>query len=94
MLIIAQHEIQETEKFWAAAKAVTESLPSGLKVHSVFPSADMKKGTCLWEGPSVMEVQNFLDANTEGMATNFCYEVNQAAAMGAPQMAMEAALNN
>ena len=94
MLVIAHHNIQDPEKFWSEAKAVTTSLPPGLKLHSVFPSMDMKTGTCLWEGPSVTDVQKFLDDNVGSVSKNFCYEVNQQASMGLPKMTMEAAADN
>jgi hypothetical protein len=94
MLVIAHHNIRDPEKFWSSAKAVATSLPPGLKLHSVFPSMDMKTGTCLWEGPSVTDVQEFLDNNVGSVSKNFCYEVNQQASIGLPQMAMEAAASN
>jgi hypothetical protein len=94
MLVIAQHNIQDTEKFWSSAKEVATSLPPGIKLHSVFPSMDMKIGTCLWEAPSVEDVQEFLDKNVGDVSKNFCYEVNQQASMGAPQTAMETAAAN
>ena len=94
MLIIAHHHIQDAEKFWSAAKAVTESLPPGFKLHSVFPSADMQVGTCLWVAPSVMAIQTFLDDNVGSISKNFCYEVNQQASIGLPKMEMEEAVNN
>ena len=94
MLIVAHHNVQDPEKFWSSAKAVADNLPEGLKLHSVFPSMDMKNGTCLWEGPSVMDVQKFLDDNVGDISKNFCYEVNEQASIGLPNMAMEAAANN
>ena len=94
MLIVAHHQIQDSEKFWSAAKAVTENLPIGFKLHSVFPSTDMTIGTCLWEGPSVMAIQEFLDDNVGSISKNFCYEVNQQASIGLPQMGMETAVSN
>ncbi len=90
MLVIAHHNIQDTEKFWAAAQAITTGLPPYLRLHSVYPSMDKKTGTCIWEAASVMDVQKFLDDNVGSISKNFCYEVNQQASMGLPQMAMEA----
>jgi hypothetical protein len=94
MLIIAQHNIQDPEKFWSSAKEVTNNLPAGMKLHSVFPSMDMKTGTCIWEAPTVTEVQEFLDNNVGNVSKNFCYEINQEASIGLPKVAMEAAVNN
>ena len=92
MLVIAHHHITDPDKFWSTAKDVTSSMPSNLKLHSVFPSSDMKTGTCVWEAPSVNEVQKFLDDHVGSYSKNICYEVNQEAAMGVPKMVMEAAL--
>jgi hypothetical protein len=88
MLVIAHHDIQDAEKFWAGAKEMT--LPSHLKIHSVFPSTDLMTGTCVWEAPSANDVQKFLDENVGSISKNTCYEVNEAAAMGTPKTAMEA----
>jgi hypothetical protein len=94
MLIIAQHtNITDPETFWAKAQTVVSSAPEGTKVHSVYPSQDGKTGTCVWEGNSVGEIQNFLDEAAAGIATNYCYEVNEKIAVGLPQRKMEAALN-
>ena len=92
MLVIAQHDISNPDEFWAAAKEVTSSLPSTLKLHSVFPSKDMKTGTCIWEAPAVGDVQNFLDDKVGRVSKNFCYEVNEEAAMGLPKAAMTATM--
>jgi len=93
MLIIAHHNIQDPEAFWTAAKEITSSLPSNLKLHSVYPSQDQKTGTCLWEAGSVQEVQKFLDDNVGKISRNFCYEVNTAAAFGLPAIQLAEALN-
>ena len=93
MLVIAHHKVNDPEKFWNEAKNVSSQTPSHLKLHSVYPSADGKTGTCLWEAPAVEDVQEFLDKVTGGMATNYCYEVNESAAMGIPNFAIDA-INN
>ena len=94
MLIIAHHNnITDPETFWGKAQTLASATPPGLKVHSVYPSQDGKTGTCVWEAGSVDEVQKFLDEATAGMATNFCYEVNEAAAIGLPLTQKAAALN-
>jgi hypothetical protein len=94
MLIIAHHtNITDPATFWSKAKDVVAGAPSGTKVHSVFPAQDGKTGTCLWEAGSVEEIQQFLDKAAEGLATNFCYEVNETAGVGLPQRKEEAALN-
>ena len=94
MLIIAHHiNINDPETFWSKAQKVVSGAPAGTRVHAVYPSLDGKTGTCVWEGRSVEEIQNFLDDAAAGIATNFCYEVNESAALGLPLSKMEAVLN-
>ena len=94
MLVIAHHtNITDPKAFWAKAQSVVAAAPAGTSIHSVFPSQDGKTGTCVWEAGTVEEIQQFLDKMTEGMATNFCYEVNEAAAVGLPERKKEAALS-
>ena len=86
MLVIAHHNINDPEGFWAAAKGVTMNLPGNLKLHGVYPAQDGKTGTCLWEADSVQEVQQFLDKNAGKYAKNFCYEVNVEKSIGLPDV--------
>jgi hypothetical protein len=90
MLVIAQHNIQDPQEFWSLAQKVNALMPADLKLISVFPSRDMKMGTCLWEGPSANAVQKFLDDNVGHVSKNYCYEVDEANAMGIPKKEMEA----
>jgi hypothetical protein len=84
MLIIAHHNISDPEGLWSAAENVTKNLPGNLKIIGVYPSQDAKTGTCLWEGESVQEVQQFLDQNAGQFAKNYCYEVNVEKSIGLP----------
>jgi hypothetical protein len=90
MLVIAQHIIQDPQVFWSSAQQLNALLPADLKLLSVFPSRDMKMGTCLWDGPSANAVQKFLDDNVGHVSKNYCYEVDEAKAMGIPKREMEA----
>jgi hypothetical protein len=92
MFVIAHHFIQQPEEFWATAQQGAASLPSNLRLHAVFPSKDMKTGTCIWEAPSMGDVQGFLDERMGKMARNVCYEVNETMAMGLPQQTMQSAM--
>jgi len=93
MLVIAHHFVQNAE-FWSTAqRLMAESgIPQDLKLHAVYPSTDGKTGTCLWEANSAAEVQDFLNKNFSQYANNVTYEVDEAAAMGAPEKTMAAAL--
>ena len=94
MLVIAQHtNITDPAAFWAKAQSVIGATPAGTNVLSVFPSQDGKTGTCVWEAGSVEELQKFLDSASEGLATNYCYEVNEANAIGLPERKKAEALS-
>ncbi|WP_276503278.1 hypothetical protein [Terrimonas pollutisoli] len=94
MLIIAHHtNINDPQAFWAKAQEVIPAAPAGTKIHAVYPAQDGKTGTCVWEADTVKEVQQFLDKEAGDMATNFCYEVNEAVAIGAPATKKTAALS-
>ena len=94
MLVIAHHFVQN-EDFWSATQKVMAEtgVPENLKLHAVYPSADGKTGTCLWEANSTAEVQDWLDEKFSQYANNVTYEVNEAAAIGAPQKTMAAAFS-
>ena len=88
-----KQSVENPETFWGKAQTVVGASPAGTKVHAVYPSQDGKTGTCLWEAGSADEIQKFLDEAAEGLATNFCYEVNEAMAMGLPERKKEEVLN-
>ena len=90
MLVIAQHTILNPQVFWSKAQSINALIPADLKLLSVFPSKDMKTGTCIWEGVSASAVQKFLDDNVGNVSKNFCYEIDEANAMGLPKKVMEA----
>ena len=94
MLVIAHHFIQNPEVFWSSAEKFTPSIPSNLKLHSVFPSQDLKTGTCVWEGPNANEVQKFLDDKLGDVAKNVCYEVKEEMGIGLPQKTMQETLQS
>lgn len=93
MFVIAHHFINEPEEFWATAQQFIPSIPPGFKIHAVFPSRDLKTGTCIWEAGSVSEVQTLLDNVAGKMAKNVCCEVNEGIALGLPQKTMKEELS-
>jgi len=84
MLVIAHHNISNPQEFWNSAKENTQNLPAPLKLHAIYPSADQKTATCIWEANNAQEVQDYVDSFTSKFAKNYCYEVNEKEAMGLP----------
>ena len=93
MFVIAHHFVHEPEAFWSSAQQVLDVIPSHVKLHSVYPSTDLKTGTCVWEAPNAAEVQNLVDSILGNMSRNICYEVNEEIAIGLPQKQMAAAMS-
>ncbi|WP_162056374.1 hypothetical protein [Pontibacter pamirensis] len=91
MFVIAHHFIQDPEPFWASAPDIIAAIPPHIKLHTVYPSKDMKTGTCVWEAPNSAEVQKLVDSMLGSMSRNVCYEVDEAAAIGLPQKAIKEA---
>lgn len=89
MFVIAHHFVHQPEAFWGTASEAISSIPSHIKLHSVFPSKDLKTGTCIWEAPNASEVQELLDRLLGTMGKNVCYEVNEDTAIGLPQKNVE-----
>ena len=82
MYVVATHSISNPDKFWTAAK--TLAVPSHLKLHTVFPSPDGAKASCLWEGDSLPTVKQFVETITSGLASNE-YMVEAKNALGLPK---------
>jgi hypothetical protein len=93
MFVIAHHFIHEPEAFWASARQFTDSIPPHIKLRSVYPSKDLKTGTCVWEAPNAGEVQNLVDSLLGKMSKNVTYEVNEEMAIGLPQKIKEEAMH-
>ena len=83
MYIVVNHAISNPEKFWGLAKAMT--VPAALRLHSVFPSTDGAKGTCLWEAQSVDAVKQFVDGATNAFSKNDYMAVEAGSALGLPK---------
>jgi hypothetical protein len=81
MYVIAVHNITDPEGYGA----VVERIPSGMTLHSMFPSEDGAQAVCLWEAGSVEDVRSFVDGATAGLARNDYIPVVDAKAIGLPQ---------
>ena len=87
MHVIAVHTITDPEGFGAAVGPTLERIPSGLTLHSMFPSEDGAQAVCVWEAASVEDVRSFVDGATTGLARNDYFPVVAAQAIGLPEAA-------
>jgi hypothetical protein len=83
MFIVAIHNISDPEKFWTAARNLT--IPTHVKLHTVFPSTDGAKGVCLWQGESLAVVKPLVDSLTGGLSVNEYIPIEANNAMGLPK---------
>jgi hypothetical protein len=91
-IIVAQHQINDPEKFFALSNEVVENVPSGIRARQFCPSADRTQAVCLWEADSVDALRGYLDSIAgRDVTDNTYYLVNEEYALGLPQEAATSA---
>ncbi len=80
MHVISIHSVSDPESFWAGKL----DLPKGTELQVVAPSADGKRGVCLFESDSVDTVRNIVDGATSTISKNEFYALNESNAQGLP----------
>jgi hypothetical protein len=83
MRIIAIHHIDDASKFQATTQGGAE-IPRQLELLISVPARDYSKAVCVWEAPSVGELQEFLDDALQGVARNELHEADAGATVGLP----------
>ena len=89
MFIIANHNIQDPDAFWAIIKnaAPEDLVPPNLKLHGMFPSTSPLRSICLWEAESTEDVSKFLRQTFGDNSRDELFEVNAEIAIGLPAVA-------
>ena len=85
MLIVVNHKISNVGAFWGAAEKELKTLPSGLKLHISLPNSEMNLATCVWEAPSVDQLQKWLEEKTSQWAKNEYQPVDTSKAINPPK---------
>ena len=80
MYVAAIHEISNPEVFWGGQL----DLPKGTELRVAAPSADGKRGVCVFTSDSVDTVRNIVDGATAAISKNEFYAINDANALGLP----------
>ena len=80
MYVAAIHEISDPEAFWGGQL----DLPEGTALRVAVPSADGKRGVCMFTSESVDTVRNIVDGATAAISKNEFYPINDANALGLP----------
>lgn len=84
MYIVVNHDISNSNDFWASAQKNLPHLPEAgvQRIVSVFPNNSMDKCTCIWEADSMDSLDKYLRDKVGDWSKDSFYELNEAAAMG------------
>ena len=80
MYVFTVHEVSDAEAFWGGQL----DLPPGTELPVVIPSADGKRGICIFKSDSVDTVKNVVDGATATISRNEFYAINEGGALGLP----------
>ena len=82
MYIVVQHRLQDPPTAFARGERLkrAEGAPDGARVLQFLPSRDGALVTCLWESPSVENMQSYVDETLGDASVNVCYPVEEGAA--------------
>jgi hypothetical protein len=76
MHVIAIHHIHDPAGFQQAeAEALKQGIPEPFKLPIRAATNDRSKGICIWEGPSVEEVQKLVDSVVAPYSKNEYFEM-------------------
>jgi len=80
MYVFTVHQVSEPEAFWSGKL----DLPQGTELPVVIPSADGKRGICIFKSDSVNTVRGIVDGATAAVSKNEFYAINEGNALGLP----------
>jgi hypothetical protein len=86
-IVLVQHRINDPDAFFAKSEEVIGNAPAGVGPRQFCPSEDHRTAVCLWEGPSVDAVRDYVDSVSHGIAENTYYVVDEQSAFGIPEQA-------
>lgn len=84
MYIAVEHDIKNSKKFFEQANADMDKMPSNLKLHQFLPSKEGNLAVCLWEGPNLKTVKDYVEQSVGAYSKNTYYAVQADKAVGLP----------
>src|SRR5262245_34311385 len=78
MYVVVQHRFTNPAVAFARGERLinNDGAPIGVRGLQFYPSNDGSVATCLWEAPSVQDVQSYVDSTLGDSSENSCYEVD------------------
>lgn len=80
MYVFTVHQVSDPEAFWSGKL----DLPEGTELPVVIPSADGKRGVCVFKSDSVDTVKTIVETATATVSRNEFYAINEGNALGLP----------
>ena len=89
MFIVVHHTITDPETAFARGQDLLDGTgaPSGVQVREFYPSRDKADVFCLWEGRSLEEVRDYVDATLGDASRNAYFQIDAEIARGLPELA-------
>jgi hypothetical protein len=89
MFIVVHHTITDAEMAFARGQDLLagNGAPTSVRVREFYPSRDRADVFCLWEGNSLEEVRDYVDATMAGSSRQTYFEVDGTIARGLPDLA-------
>ena len=80
MYVFTVHSVSDPQAFWSGKL----DLPTGTELPVVIPSADGKRGVCIFKSDSIDTVRGIVDGATSAVSKNEFYAINENGALGLP----------
>jgi len=80
MHIVADHQINDPEKFWSAVQQA--SIPEGIILHVTLPNQAGTRAVCHWEADSLNTVRTLVEGVLGQYSHNEYFEVDPTKAIG------------
>jgi hypothetical protein len=89
VFIVVQHTIIDPETAFTRGQNLLagNGAPPGVRVREFYPSRDKAHVVCLWEGNSLGEVRDYVNATLGDSSQNAYFEVDPDIARGLPELA-------
>ena len=89
MFIVVHHTINDQESAFARGQNLLEGTgaPAGVRLREFYPARGGADVFCLWEGSSLDEVRDYVDATMGDSSGQEYFEVDAEIARGLPELA-------
>lgn len=80
MYVVVIHRFRNPQVAFARGEKLVKNIdaPAGARGLEFYPAKDASTATCLWEGPSVQAIQEYVDSTLGDSSENTCFEVDAA----------------